>query len=68
MLAIYFVILQILSILLVCAGTMDEIATRKQILHALAASFLQARCDNNYFELKNEEAIKKSENLSDTFP
>ncbi len=42
-----------------------------QILHALAASTVQsrqvfeARCENNYLK-KNEDVIKKSENLRDT--
>ncbi len=30
-----------------------------------AASFLQARCQNNYLNKKNEDATKKSENLRD---
>jgi hypothetical protein len=46
----------------------------KQILHALAASCLQSRqflastLQVQLFELKNEDAIKKSENLRDTCP
>jgi hypothetical protein len=57
-----------------CAGTMDDIATRKQILHALAASCVQSRTffastlREQLFELKNEDAIKKSENLRHTCP
>jgi hypothetical protein len=59
--------------------TVKEIATRKQnletrlkILHALAASCVQKRqlfastLREQLFELKNEEAIKKSKNLRDT--
>jgi hypothetical protein len=44
-----------------------------QILHALAASTLQSRqfsaCTlrEQLFELKNEDAIKNSENLLDTY-
>jgi hypothetical protein len=53
-------------------GTMDDIATRKQILHALSASCMQSRqffastLREQLFELKNEDAIKKSENLRNT--
>ncbi len=54
---------------------MDDKATRKQILLALAAScvqsrqfFWQAPCENNYLNKKNEDAIKNSENLCDTCP
>jgi hypothetical protein len=53
---------------------MDENATWKQILHALAASCVQSRqflastLREQLFEYKNEDAIKKSENLSDTCP
>jgi hypothetical protein len=50
---------------------MDDKATRKQILHALVAScvqsrLLQARCENNYLNKKNKDAIKKFENLHNT--
>ncbi len=47
--------------------------SRMQILHALAASTLQSRqfsaCTlrEQLFELKNEDAIKNSENLLDTY-
>jgi hypothetical protein len=47
-------------------------ASRMQTLHALAASCVQSRqffastLREQLFELKNEEAIKKSENLRDT--
>jgi hypothetical protein len=47
-----------------CAGTMDGIATRKQILHALATSCVQSRqffastLREQLFEYKNEDAIK----------
>jgi hypothetical protein len=57
-----------------CAGTMDDIATWKQILHALAASCVQSRqffastMREHLFELKNEDAINKFENLRDTCP
>ena len=50
-------------------GTIDDIATRKQILHALAASCVQSRqffastLREQLFELKNEDTIEKSENL-----
>ncbi len=43
--------------------------SRMQILHVLAASFVQSRqffastLREQLFELKNEDAIKKSENL-----
>jgi hypothetical protein len=48
-------------------------ASRMQTLHALAASCMQSRqflaitLREQLFELKNEDAIKKSENLTDTF-
>ncbi len=48
---------------------MDDIATRKQILHTLTASWVQSRqffastLREQLFDLKNEDAIKKSENL-----
>jgi hypothetical protein len=58
---------------------MDDIATRKQklerqkqILHTLAASRVQSgqyfanTLQEQLFELKNEDAIKKSEYLRDT--
>ena len=51
---------------------MDDIATQKQILHALMASCVQIRkffastLQEQLFELKNEDAIKESENLSNT--
>ncbi len=47
-----------------CAGTMDDKATQKQILHALAAScvqgtrLLQARCENNYLNKKMKTPLK----------
>jgi hypothetical protein len=47
-----------------CAGTMDGKATWKQILHPLAASacksasFLQARCENNYLNKKMKTPLK----------
>jgi hypothetical protein len=47
-----------------CAGTLDDIATRKQILHALMAScvrsrsFLQASCKNNYSNKKMKTPLK----------
>jgi hypothetical protein len=53
---------------------MDDIATRKQILQALAASCVQSRqffastLREQLFELKNEDAIKKYENLRNTCP
>jgi hypothetical protein len=53
-------------------GTMDDIATWKQILHVLAASCMQSRqffastLREQLIEFKNEDAIKKSENLRDT--
>ncbi len=52
--------------------SLDEKATRKQILHLLVASCVQSRhfvastLREQLFELKNEDAIKKSENLPDT--
>ncbi len=51
---------------------MDDEATRKQILRALAAicvqsrQFFASRLREQLFEEKNEETIKKSENLHDT--
>jgi hypothetical protein len=48
-------------------------ASRMQTLHALAASCMQCRqffattLQEQLFESKNEDAIKKSENLHDTF-
>ncbi len=36
-----------------------------RLVQCQAASFLKARCQNDYFNLKNEEAIKKSEKLCD---
>jgi hypothetical protein len=53
---------------------MDDIATWKQILHVLAASCVQSHqffastLREQLFEVKNEDAIKKSENLCDTCP
>jgi hypothetical protein len=53
---------------------MDDKATRKQILHALAASCMQSRqffvsmLPEQLFEKKNEDAIIKTENLRDTCP
>jgi hypothetical protein len=53
---------------------MDDKATRKQILPALAASCVQSRqffastLWEQLFEYKNEDAIKKSNNLRDTCP
>ncbi len=53
---------------------MDDIATRKQILHAVAASceqscqFFASTLREQLFELKNEDAMKKSEKLCDTCP
>ncbi len=46
-------------------------AGRIQTLHVLAASCVQSQCFTSMlreqlFELKNEDAIKKSENLRDT--
>ncbi len=47
-------------------------SSRMQTLHALAASYVQSRqffastLGEQLFELKNEDAIKKSENLRDT--
>ncbi len=49
-------------------------ASRMQILHPLVSSCVQSRqffastLREHLFELKNEDAIKKSENLSDTCP
>ncbi len=49
-------------------------ASREQILHVLAASSVQSRqlfastLPEQLFELKTEDAIKKSENLRDTCP
>jgi hypothetical protein len=57
-----------------CACTADDKATRQHILHALAASCVQSRqffartLREQLFELKNEDAIKKSENLHDKCP
>ncbi len=56
------------------SGTIDmrPIASRMQILHALAASTVQSRhfftstLRGQLFELKNVDAIKKSKNLRDT--
>ncbi len=53
---------------------LDDTATQKQILHALAASYMQSRqffastLRERLFEFKNEDAIKKSENLRITCP
>jgi hypothetical protein len=53
---------------------MDDTATQKQILHALVASCVQSRqffasmLRERLFELKNEDVIKKSENLRNTCP
>ncbi len=53
---------------------MDDMATRKQILHALAAICVQSRqffastLWDQLFELKNEDDIKKSEKLRETCP
>ncbi len=47
-----------------CAGIMDDIAMRKQILHALATSCVQSRqffassLRELLFELKYEDAVK----------
>jgi hypothetical protein len=55
-------------------GIMEEIATRKQILHVLAASCVQSRqflastLREQLFDLKNEDYIKKSENLRHICP
>jgi hypothetical protein len=52
----------------------SPLETWQLILHALVASCLQCRqffastLPEQLFELKNEDAIKKSENLRDTFP
>ncbi len=63
--------------LLICpqlAGTMDDNATRKQILHALAASCMQSRqffastLREQLVEKKNEDAIRKSGNIRNTCP
>ncbi len=57
-----------------CAGTMDDKATRKHILPALAASCSQSRqffastLWEQLFEYKNEDAIKKSNNLRNACP
>jgi hypothetical protein len=56
------------------SGTIDMrlAASRMQTLHALAASCVQSRqffastLREQLFELKNEDAIKKYENLRDT--
>ncbi len=54
------------------AGTIHDIATRKKILYALAASCMQSSqffastLQEKLFEFKNEDAIKKWENLRDT--
>jgi hypothetical protein len=48
-------------------------ASRMQTLHALVASCVQSRqffastLREQLFELKNEDTMKKSENLCDTF-
>ncbi len=53
---------------------MEDIATRKQILHVQAAIsvqsllFFASTLQDQIFELKNEDAIKKSEKLHDTCP
>ncbi len=53
---------------------MDDKATRKQILHALVASCVESRqffastMGEQLIEYKNEDVIKKSENLRDTCP
>jgi hypothetical protein len=53
---------------------MDEIATQKQILHALVAScvqspqFIASMLREQLFALKMQDAIKKSKNLRDTCP
>ncbi len=53
---------------------MDDKATQKQILHVIAASCVQS-CQlfasmlwEQLFEYKNEDAIKKSDNVRDTCP
>jgi hypothetical protein len=57
-----------------CAVTMDDKATRKQILHMLTASCVQSRqffaskLREQLFELKKEDAIMKSKNLRITCP
>jgi hypothetical protein len=49
---------------------MDGMATRKQILHALAASsckaasFLHARCKNNYLNKKMKTPLKNLRNYA----
>jgi hypothetical protein len=54
--------------------TMDDIAVGKQILYVLMASCVQScqvfasTMQEQLFELKNEDAIKKSENLRETCP
>jgi hypothetical protein len=46
-----------------CAGTMDDIARQKKIMHTLAVSclqsrqFLQARCENNYLNKKMKTSL-----------
>ncbi len=46
-----------------CAGTMDDKATQKQILHVLVAScvqsrqYLQARCENYYLNKKMKKPL-----------
>jgi hypothetical protein len=51
---------------------MQLAASRMQILHVLAASCVQSpqffarTLREQLFEIKNEDAIKKSENISDT--
>jgi hypothetical protein len=53
---------------------MRRAASRMQTLHALAASYVKTKSPQFFasmlreqlFELKNEDAIKKSENLRDT--
>jgi hypothetical protein len=58
-----------------CMQTLHALAAScMQTLHALAASCMQSRrffastLQEQLFELKNEDAIKKSENLRDTCP
>jgi hypothetical protein len=50
------------------ANYMRQAASRMQTLHALAASTVQRHqfFEEFLFEFKNEDAIKKSENLRDT--
>jgi hypothetical protein len=38
--------------------TMNDKATRKQILHAVAASCMQARCENYYLNKKMRTPLK----------